>query len=129
MQTVRKSGGVVRRDGVIRMRFFLGLLAYVIGISVVISSAIIGLMTLQLPVERAPSAPTASTASQDEHLARPIKQIAVAQKKVRPDRKKKMMHVSRKPRHEAPTTNAASYGYAEEPRRRIDPNLFSIFGR
>jgi hypothetical protein len=34
------------------MRFFLGLLAYVIGISVVISSAIIGLMTLQLPLRQ-----------------------------------------------------------------------------
>jgi ABC-type antimicrobial peptide transport system permease subunit len=111
------------------MRFFLGLFAYLIGVSVVISIAIIGLMALQSPLERAPSAPSASAASQDEHLARPIKQSAITQKKVHPDRKKKMMHVSRKPRHEAPTTDEASYGYAEEPRRRIEPNLFSIFGR
>ncbi len=111
------------------MRFFLGLLAYLIGISVVVSIAIIGLMALQLPIERAPSAPIASAASQNEHLATPVKQPKVAQKKVPPDQKKKMMHVSRKPRHEGPTTDEASYGYAEEPRRRIAPNLFSIFGR
>jgi hypothetical protein len=34
------------------------------------------------------------------------------------------------PTHEAPTTVVGqnAYGYAQEP-RRIDPNLFSIFGR
>ncbi len=111
------------------MRFFLGLFAYLIGISVVISIAIIGLMALQSPIERAPSAPTASAASQDEHSARPIKQTAVTQKNVHPDQKKKMMHVFRKRRHKAPTTDETSYGYAEEPHRLIDPNLFSIFGR
>ncbi len=111
------------------MRFFLGLFAYLIGISVVISIGVIGLMALQSPTERAPSAPIASAASQDEHLAAPVNQTKVTQKKARLDQKKKMVHVIRKLRHEAPTTDEASYGYAEEPRRRIDPNLFSIFGR
>ncbi len=111
------------------MLFFLGLLAYLIGISVVISIGIVGLVALQSPIERASSAPIASAASQDERLATPPKQTIVTQKKARTDQKKKMVHVIRKPRHEAPTTDVASYGYVEEPRRRIDPNLFSIFGR
>jgi hypothetical protein len=35
------------------------------------------------------------------------------------------------PTREAPTIAAGhdAYGYAEAPRRRIDPNLFYIFGR
>jgi len=74
------------------------------------------------------SAPIVAIESHKERLAKPVKQI-VGQKKTRPDQKHKMVHVTRKRTHEAPTiAEGYSYGYAEEP-RRIDPNLFPFFGR
>ena len=111
------------------MRGFAGLLAYLVVVSAIISIGIAGLMALQSPIARTPSAPIASAASQNEHLAPAIKQAIAVQKKARPDHKHKIVHVLRERTHEAPTTNEPSYGYAQEPRRRIDPNLFSIFGR
>ncbi len=111
------------------MRFFVGLLVYLFGVSVVTSIGIVGLMALSSTSEQMSSAPIASAASHNERLATPVKETIATQKKARPDQKKKRVYVTRKPRHEAPTTDEASYGYAEEPRRRIDPNLFSIFGR
>jgi hypothetical protein len=50
---------------------------------------------------------------------------------VRPHQKNKTVHITSKQTREAPTIGAGheAYGYASEaPRRRIDPNLFSIFG-
>ena len=111
------------------MRGFAGLLAYPVGVSAIISIGIAGLMALQSPTARTPSAPTASAASQNEHRATAIKQTIAVQKKARPDHKHKIVHVTRERTHEAPTTNETTYGYAQEPRRRIDPNLLSIFGR
>ena len=115
----------------ILMRGFAGLLAYLVGVSAIISIGIAGLMALQSPIARTPSAPIVSAASHNERLATPIKQTIAAQKKARPDQKHKMVHVTRKQTREAPTIAAGhdAYGYAEAPRRRIDPNLFSIFGR
>ena len=40
------------------MRGFAGLLAYLVGVSAIISIGIVGLMALQSPIERTPSAPT-----------------------------------------------------------------------
>jgi hypothetical protein len=111
------------------MRGFAGLLAYLVAVSAIISIGIVGLMALESPSARTPSAPIASAASHNENPATATKQTIAAQKKTRSDHKHKIAHVTRERTHEVPSTNDASYGYAQEPRRRIDPNLFSIFGR
>ena len=111
------------------MRGFAGLLAYLVGVSAIISIGVAGLMALQSPIERTSSAPTVAIDLQKERLAKPVKQIIVGQKKAHSNQKHQT-HVARKQSREAPTTDAGreAYGYAaEEPRRRIDPNL-SIFG-
>ena len=106
------------------MRGFAGLLAYVVGLSAVISIGVVGLMALQSPIERTPSAPIVAVESHKERLAKPVKQTIVDQKKARPDQKHKTVHVTRKQPHEAPTIAAGdAYGYAQEP-RRIDRNCF-----
>ena len=111
------------------MRSFAGLLAYLVGVSAIISIGVLGLMALQPPIERTSSAPTVAVESHKERLAKPVKQTIVGQKKARPDQKHKMVHLTPKRTHEAPTIAAGdAYGYAQE-RRRIDPNLFPIFGR
>ena len=132
--------------GVILMRFFAGLLAYLVGLSAVISIGIAGLMALQAPTEQTSSAPTVAGASHKERLVKPVKQTIVDDKKAQPDQERKMVQVTGKkprlhPKHnmvedthkptpEAPTIGAGrnAYGYAEDP-RRIDPNLFLFFGR
>lgn len=111
------------------MRGLAGLLAYLIGVSAIISIGIAGLMALQSPDTRTLSAPIASPAQHNEYLATATKQTRASQKKAHPDHKHKIVHVTRERTHETPSTNEASHGYAQEPRRRIDPNLFSIFGR
>ena len=111
------------------MRGFAGLLAYLVGVSAIISIGVTGLMALQKPIEQMPSAPIVAVESQKERLAKPVKQTIVGQKKARADQKHKMVHLTRKQTHEAPTiAESDSYGYAEEP-RRIDSNLFPFFGR
>ena len=113
------------------MRSFAGLLAYLIGVSAIISIGVVGLMALRSPIERTPSIPIAAAASHDERVAKPAKQSIVGQKKARPDQKHKMVHVTPKRTHEAPTIDLDAgrnaYGYAQEP-RRIDRNLFPFFG-
>jgi hypothetical protein len=121
----RQCGGA----GVKLVRGLASLLAYLVGVSAIISIGVAGLMALQSPIERTPSAPTIAVESHTERLAKPIKQTIVAQKKAHPDQKRKIVHVSPKPTHEVPTGTAGdAYGYAQEP-RRLDPNLFPIFGR
>ncbi len=111
------------------MRGFAGLLAYLVGVSAIISVGIAGLMALQSPIERKPSAPTIVVESQTERLAKPIKQTSVARKKAHVDRNHKVVHVLRERTHEAPTEAASEvYGYAQEP-RYLDPNPFPFFGR
>ena len=84
------------------MRFFVSLIVYLVGVSVVTSIGIVGLMALSSTSEQTPSAPITSAASHYERLA--VKQTIATQKKARPDQKKKRVYVTRKPRHEAPTT-------------------------
>jgi hypothetical protein len=59
------------------------------------------------------------TASQKERLAKPTKQTTVAQKDAQPSQKRKVTHVARKRKEEAPTFSSGfnAYGYAEQPRR------------
>ena len=111
------------------MRGFASLLAYLVGVSAIVSIGVAGLMALQLPIERTPSAPSVAVESHAERLAKPVKQTIVAEKKARPDQKHKIVHASPKRTREAPAVAADdAYGYAQEP-RRLDSNLFHIFGR
>jgi len=52
---------------------------------------------------------------------RAVKQTIVGQKKARPNQKHKMVHLTRKRTHEAPTIVVGhdAYGYAEESRVRL----------
>ena len=85
------------------MRGFASLLAYLVGISAVISAGLIGLMVLQSANEQTPSAAIfAAATSHKERLAKPVKQTIVAHKKARLNRKYKMVRGTGKPTHEAP---------------------------
>ena len=76
------------------MRGFAALLAYVVGLSAVVSIGIIGVMALPKPM---PSAQPVPAASQKERLAKPAKQVTtVAQKDAQPNQKRKVAHVTRK---------------------------------
>ena len=111
------------------MRGFASLLAYLVGVSAIIGIGVAGLMALQSPIERTPSAPTVAVELRTERLAKPVRQTTVAQKKPRPDQKHKMVRVTPKRMQEAPTiTEGDSARIRQEP-RRIDPNLFPFFGR
>jgi hypothetical protein len=114
------------------VRGLASLLAYLVGASAIIGIGIVGLMALQSPqspIERTSSASTIAVESHTEHLAKPAEQTIVAQKKAHPDRKHKIVRVTPKRMHEPPTIAPGdAYGYAQEP-RRVDSNLFPIFGR
>jgi len=111
------------------VRAFAGLLAYLVGVSAIISIGVAGLMALQSSIEQTPSVPTVTVESHTERLPKPVKQTIAVQKKARPNQKHKMAHVTPKRTYEAPTiVEGDAYGYAQEP-RRIDSNLFAIFGR
>lgn len=114
--------------GVILMRGFAGLLAYLAGVSVIFGIGIVGLMALQSPAGRTPSSPPVAAASHTESLAKPVKR-PVDKKTAHRNQKHKKEHAARKP-HEAPSIDAGrnAYGYAEEP-RRMDSNRFLFFGR
>jgi hypothetical protein len=108
------------------VRGFASLLAYLVGVSAIISIGVAGLMALQSPLERTPVAPTVAV---EAHTERPVKPTHVAKKTTHPHQKHKMAHLTTKPTHEPPTTAAGdAYGYAQEPRRQ-NSNLFPIFGR
>ena len=116
------------------MRGFAGLLAYLVGVSAIISIGVVGLMALRSPIERTSS--TIAVESDKERLAKPVKQTTVGQKKAHSNhehqtvQKHQTVRITRKQPREAPTTTTGdAYGYAQEPRRRIDPQLFPIFGR
>ena len=59
----RGIGVWVGGTGVILMRGFAGLLAYLVGVSAIISIGVVGLTALQSPTERTPSTPTVAAAS------------------------------------------------------------------
>jgi hypothetical protein len=121
---LRQCGGA----GVKRVRGFASLLAYLVGVSAIISIGVAGLMALQSPIERTPSAPTVAVESHTERPAKRTTQTIVAKKNARTDQKHKMVHITPKHTHEPPTIAAGdAYGYAQEP-RRLNPNLFPIFG-
>jgi hypothetical protein len=110
------------------MRGFTGLLAYLVGVSAIVSVGIAGLMALQSSIEPTPSASSIAAESHKEPLTKPVKRTTVDEKKASPEQKHKIARVTHKHPHEAPTAAADdAYGYAPEP-RRINPNLFPLFG-
>lgn len=111
------------------MRAFISLLAYLVGVSAIISIGVVGLMALQSPTEPKPSAPIVAAESHKERLAKPVKRTVVDHKKASHEQKHKTAHVARKRPHEAPTmVEGEAYGYAPEP-NRIDSHPFLFFGR
>jgi hypothetical protein len=103
------------------MRGFATLLAYVAGLSAVLSIGIIGLMALK-PLNK-PSPVPVVTASQKEQ----VKQTTITQKDAQPSKKHKVTRAARK-REEIPSSGLNAYGYAEQPRRFNQyPSFF--FGR
>ena len=116
--------------GVILMRGFAGLLAYLAGVSVIFGIGIVGLMAVQSPAGRTPSSPSVAAASHTESLAKPVKRPVDDKKTAHRNQKHKKEHVMRKQPHEAPSIDAGrnAYGYAEEP-HRFDPNRVLFFGR
>ena len=114
------------------MRFLASLLAYLVGVSMLISIAIVGFMALQSPVDRTPAAPaTLAAPNNNDRLVGQAKPVESVQKKTQPDRKSKVVHTAHKRLPAPPATvgSDVAYGFAAEPRRRIDPNLFFFFGR
>ena len=116
--------------GVILMRGFAGLLAYLAGVSAIFGIGIVGLMALQSPTGRTSSSAPIPAASHTESIAKPVKRPVDDKRTAHRNHKHKKEHVTRKQPHEAPAMDAGrnAYGYAEEP-RRIDPNRFLFFGR
>jgi hypothetical protein len=112
------------------VRFLVGLIAYVIGMSVLVSVGIAGIMALRSPpMERAPAEFSKSTASSSERPASGTKQRANTEAKPQHARKNKLVREDHKRTYPALNSGNGAYGYAEEPRRRFDPNPFLMFGR
>ena len=110
------------------MRGFANLLAYLVAVLAIISVGIAGLVALQSSTEPTPSVPTMAAESHKEPLTKPNKRTTIDEKKTSPEQKHKIARVTHKHPHEAPTVAADdAYGYAPEP-RRINPNLFPLFG-
>jgi hypothetical protein len=113
------------------MRGFAYFLAYIIGVSAVISLFMISLMALESSIQQTPSAPVIAVTSNKQPLDTVVKQTNVSHKQERTNQKHKTARVIHKRTRDVPTAAEGheAYGYAVEPRRRIDPNLFSIFGQ
>jgi len=112
------------------VRFLVGLIAYVIGMSVLVSVGIAGIMALRSPtMERAPAEFSKSTASSIERPASGTKQRTNSEAKPQHTRKNKVVREDHKRTYPALNSGYRAYGYAEEPRRRMGPDPFFIFSR
>src|SRR5262245_41482560 len=108
------------------MRGFAVLLAYLVGLSALVSVAVVGVMALK----SMPSVQPVAAAPQKERLAKPAKQAAAAPQKEAQPQKRKVAHVTRKRKEEAPVVSSGydAYGFAPQPRRFYQyPTQF--FGR
>lgn len=109
------------------MRGFAVLLAYLVGLSALVSVGVVGVMALK----SMPSVQPVAAAPQKERLAKPAKQAAAAPQKEAQPQKRKMAHVTRKRKEEAPTMDPSgfnAYGYAPASRRMYQ-YPFQFFGR
>ena len=106
------------------MRGFAVLLAYLVGLSALVSVGVLGVMALKsMP-------PPQSVAAAKERPAKPAKQAATAPQKEAQPQKRKVAHVTRKRKEEAPIASSGydAYGFAPQPRRFYQyPTQF--FGR
>ena len=101
------------------MRGIAVLLAYLVGLSAVLSVGVVGVMAINSSTKSMASTQPAPAAPQKERLAKPDKQATtVAQKEAQPQ-KRKVAHVNRKRKEEplTPSSGFDAYGYAQEPRR------------
>lgn len=101
------------------MRGFAYLLAYVIGVSAVISLFIISLMALESSIQQTPSAPIIAVTSNKQPLDTVVKQTNVSHKQERISQKHRTARVIHKRTRDVPTAAEGheAYGYAAEPRR------------
>jgi|SRR5215831_1758283 len=110
------------------MRGIAVLLAYLVGLSALVSVGVVGVMALHSSTKSMQSAQPVAAASQKARLAKPAKQ-AVPQKETQ-TQKRKVAHVTRKRKEEAPMFSSGfdAYGFAPQPRRFYQyPTQF--FGR
>jgi hypothetical protein len=109
------------------MRGVAVLLAYVVGLSAVIGIGVIGLMALQAPITPTPPAASVAAVSHKERLAKPVKQTTTT--RAQPSQKRKVAHVTRKPKEDASSLSSGfkAYGYAQEPRHfyQYPPDFFA----
>jgi hypothetical protein len=112
------------------VRFLAGLLAYLVGMSVLVSVGIAGIMALRSPpMERVPAELSKSTVSSSDRPASGTKQRTNSEAKPQHTRKNKVVREDHKRTHPALNFGYRAYGYAEEPRRRMGPDPFFIFSR
>src|SRR5262245_28102830 len=97
------------------MRGFAVLLAYLVGLSALLSVGVLGVMALK----SMPPAQPVAAASLKERPAKPAKQAATAPQKETQPQKHKVAHVTRKRKEEAPVVSSGfdAYGFAPQPRR------------
>ena len=113
------------------MRGFTVLVAYVAGLLAVVSIGIISLMALQSSIKPSSTVPTVATGPHKERPGKSVSQTIVGQKGAHPSGTRKVTHVTRKRKGEAPNIASSglnAYGYAQES-HRIHGYPFSIFGR
>ena len=111
------------------MRGFAYFLAYVVGVSVVISIFIVSLMALGSSIQLTPSAPILAGTSNKQPLVPAVKQGNVSDKEKHTEQNHRTAGlVHKRTREPTAVDGDEAYGYAVE-RRHMDPNLFSIFGQ
>jgi hypothetical protein len=107
------------------------LLAYLVGLSALVSVGVVGVMALHSSTKSMPSALSVSAALQKDRLAKSAKQAAtIPQKETKPPQKRKVAHATHKRKEQAPTSSSGfdAFGFAPKPRRFYQyPTQF--FGR
>ena len=112
------------------MRGIAVLLAYLVCLSALVSVGVVGVMALHSSTKSMQSAQPVAAASQKARLAKPAKQAATVPQKETQTQKRKVAHVTRKRKEEAPMFSSGfdAYGFAPQPRRFYQyPTQF--FGR
>src|SRR5262245_38117963 len=112
------------------MRGIAVLLANLVGLSALVSVAVVGVIALHSSPKSMQSAPPAAAASRKARLPEPAKPAAPAHQKAAHHQKRKVAHVTRKRKEEAPMFSSGfdAYGFAPQPRRFYQyPTQF--FGR
>lgn len=111
------------------MRGFAYFLAYVVGVSAVISIFIVSLMALGSSIQQTPSAPILAGTLNRPPVVPAVKQGKVSHKKEHTQQKYRTTRlVHERTREPTAVDGHEAYGYAVEP-RHMDRNLFSIFGQ